>query len=107
MKLLIVLLALLGISTSTFACAILPPVTPPGCTRTMNMATGCMVLNCPSGFSGHSTQNVVTQVSQVVILDLIDVGGWRYHNDPLDPSYGQIEPNCTHTDLSGKIWDAN
>jgi prepilin-type N-terminal cleavage/methylation domain-containing protein len=33
-----------------------------------------------------------------------DRGGWFYNNDPNDADWGALVVNCTHPDISGKIW---
>lgn len=33
-----------------------------------------------------------------------DAGGWFYNNVPNTPDHGNVRINCTHSDLSGRIW---
>ncbi len=50
----------------------------------------------------HSASNASKEGAVAGLLD--DGGGWAYVNAPQDANYGKIWINCTHTDVTGKVW---
>ena len=64
----------------------------------IGVITGCSNFT-PTSAPGHSTSNLTTLGDGVD-----DAGGWLYHDNVADPSYGLVQVNCAHPDQKGVSW---